>query len=80
MKKAKNNVDAILYWSIPKTEMSAIIVETPLEHLPQHTVETLKNEAIRRGIPIDELIAEGAISLAQEIDSHRKQPSKKGKS
>ena len=50
-----------------KPEMSAIIVEVPLNDLPKSTVETLKNEAIRCGDSIDKLIAKGAINLAKQI-------------
>lgn len=55
-------------------QMSAILVEIPLDELPKSTVETLKSEAIRCGEPLDKLIARGAVRLAEEITAAKRRP------
>lgn len=54
-----------------KNEMASIVVETPLSSLPPETVEVLKTEATRRGVPIDTLVAEGANKLAELLRAAR---------
>lgn len=51
--------------------MDAIVFLGVLEALPQEARDALTREALKRGVPVEEIICEGLIEMADAINGHR---------